>query len=87
MHDLQVIDNSTLILPLFATPGAECQTTMMAEGIRGMDILEAHYFGWLQWWYEPKEMDVLMKVFHCPVGSFQIFSSTPGVLNLKDRGV
>ena len=41
MHDLQVTDDSTLILPLFATPGAECQTAMMVEGIRGMDILEA----------------------------------------------
>ena len=43
--DLQVINDSTLILSLFATPGVECQTTMMVEGIRGMDILEVHYFG------------------------------------------
>ena len=45
MHDLQVIDNSILILHLFATPGAECPTAMMADGIRGMNTLEAHYFG------------------------------------------
>ena len=45
MCDLQVIDDSNLVLPLFATPGAEHQTTTTAEGIWEMDILEAHYFG------------------------------------------
>ena len=45
MHDSHVIDDSTLVLPLSATPGAEHQTAKMAGGIRGVEILEAHYFG------------------------------------------
>ena len=87
MHDSQVIDNSILILPALATPGAECYTVMMEKGIRGMDILEAHYFRQLDGWYKPKEMDAFMQVSCHLDGSFQIFPSTPGVLNLKDRGV
>ena len=87
MHDPQVIDDSLLILPLLATPGTECQTAMMVESIRGMDVLEAHYFRWLQGQYEPNEMDAFGWVSCCPVDSHQIFPSILGVLKLKDRGV
>ena len=87
MCHLQVIDDGSLILPLLSTPGTEGQTAMMAEGIRGMDILEPRYFRWLQGQYEPKEMDVLGWVSHCLVGSCQIFPSIPGVLSLEGRGV
>ena len=73
MCDLHVIDDSSLILPLFATPGTEHQITITAESIRGMDILEVNYFRWLQGWYKPKEMDVLGWVSCCPVGTLRSF--------------
>ena len=75
MPDSQVIDNSTLILPLFATPGAECQTAMMVEGIRGIDILEAHYFGWLQGQYKLKKLMHLCKYFTAWLAAFRSFPS------------
>ena len=87
MHDSQMINDSSLILPFLATPGTECQSAMMVEGIRGMDILEAHYFRQLQGQYKPRETDALGQVSCCLVGDPQIFPSIPGVLNLKDRGV
>ena len=73
MCDPQVINDSSLVLPFLATPGTECQTATMAEGIRGMDIPEAHYFRQLQGQYKPKEMDVLGWVSHCLVGTLRSF--------------
>ena len=39
---LQMIHHHSLILTLFAMPGAEGQATSLLQGLGGMDALEAH---------------------------------------------
>ena len=42
VHSLQMIHHHSLILTLFAAPGAGGQATSLLESLRGMDALEAH---------------------------------------------
>ena len=55
-HSLQMIHYHSLILTLFAAPGAEGQATLSLQGLGGMDALEAMIFGdfvnktiWKKW--------------------------------------
>ena len=84
VHGPQVIHHHSLILTLFATPGAEGQATSSSQGLYGMNALEAYDCWWLYGRDCLEKVDVFQRS-HCHlVSSPEVLLVTLGLLHFID---
>ena len=80
VHGSQVIHHHSLILTLFATPGAEGQVASSLQGLSGMDAIEAHDLWRLHGWDNLEKVDVLWGSRCHPVSSPEVLLAHPGCM-------